>query len=111
MPSDSAAPDADRLIDELAELTAELEQAIEAGDWDRAAQIESRRRACAGRCFSCECLEPTQVERLKQISQVSRDLVLRVRTAREQAARESGELQRGRAAVNDYEDVRMGSLG
>lgn len=110
MPSEASGQAVGQLIEELAELTVALEQAIEDGDWDRAAQVESRRRDSAGRCFSCESLEPGQVERLKQISQASRDLVLLVRSARDQAARESGELQRGRAAVNDYADVGMGSL-
>lgn len=88
------------------DLTDEVQQAVQAGEWQQAAALEARRRAALEQLLLEHSGLPTELRAaLMALEERGQRLTAKVEEERGSLLRQSAELRRGQRAVIAYDDA------
>ena len=98
-----------QLLDEILELTKNMQSRAVAEDWDSVRESEARRRALIHACFPLSDPVSSEAERaieqIKQILGLNRSIMAMAVAAREELGSEFSRLKQGRQAARAYQQA------
>ena len=96
-------PSRHQLLNEALDMSRQMADLSEAGDWDAVIALEPERRALLERAFATHApADQLVADRVRAILDIDKDLMARSVEARDRVAEELGRSTRGRKAANAY---------